>query len=266
MFSMSNFKTEQDVAAYIGKAVGRQLGYEHLNLCSYLQETKLIRLYGTKGVSYLNLFIVPNGGEWKVSAIGIIVDDDCFNELTEEEAKKLWKFGTSYIYDHKCISMCDITGVDLDTICSYVTEDGAPENIIIGKSDVARRKKVSSIINEWFITEEEIKKVNDNSSEDMKQFAKDHNVKTDVVDRIATAAMYAKRCVRKNVSYNGGGTDLKVTISLLAADNKVFTLYLCVDEVHVGLFYLLNEKGNWQKKLLPDSIGEVADLFLEKTR
>lgn len=268
MYDVRTFPKAQDVAAFIGRKIGQKLGCRHMNISTAngLGYVWFIQLDGEgQKPRYLNLYTTQQGDNWKVSAIGLIADEKCFTELTEKESEKLWKFGTSYIIDGMCYSLCDISGIDDDTIASYVTEDGSPEQVIVDKSVTAKRQQVSVIINNWFEIRD-LAKEPSKLSKDMKQFLLTHNMRTEVVETIAQKCMEAMRCVRKNVAYNGSGTELKATVSLLSHDNRVYNLYLVIDEEHVVIYYMAYENGQWVEKLLPDSIGDVISLFMEKTR
>lgn len=267
MFEISKFPKESDVSSYIGRAVSKKLGYTHLDgyTGKGMDEIQFLRMTSQgRNPLYLNLFVSsPDGHEWKVGVIGLIVSSDCLTELTNAESDKLWKFGTSYNYKNFFISMCDITGIDLDTICSYVSEDAAPAQIVVDKSYCARKKTISGIIQDWFELQDHIR-CGKFKSEEERQYAASCNTRNQVVEKIAEYCRSANRCQKYHVAYQGEGGDVKIKISLLSADNSVYELYLQMDEVHVGLFYMLNDNNRWVKKLLPDCISDVSRLFKRK--
>jgi len=269
MFTINNYPCETAVASYIGKSVANNLHYKHITGVTLpeMQELQMLKMTcDGKEDRYLNLFIVPDGDNWKVSAVGIAVTNNCLTELTEDEKERLWNFGTAYNYKNMCISMCDASNIDINTMSSYAVPDASCEKIVVDISTVAKRKTVSEIIQKWFSMQTAIQSGEFEKNEDSMKLAECLNIRSQVVEEFAKYCMYAKRCKKYHVSYNGNGTDLKATISLLSSSNQVYEIYLCVDEVHVGMSYMRNENGKWSKSLIPDSIGDAEKLFIQRGR
>lgn len=247
---------EHAVATAIGTSIAKKLGYRRLTGKNLLGIYFLTLSSDNKETKYLNILITDNGNSWGVAPVNIVITKDCLMDLNDEEHNLLFNKGTMCQYGDFYISVeKDMSGTE---ILNCITNKPP---IIRDKSIMARRKKVSDIIQNYFQILDIKRPVEDPNEE---EYLSKMNMRTEVVDKIATYCRQSLRCKDQNVRYVQDGDEEKITISLLGRDNVVFELFAIVDEKHVGIFYMENNNGKWEKRLLPETIGEIIGLFKKR--
>lgn len=264
MFSKGTFGTQRDLIIHIGQKLGKKFKYKTLNVYSMNNDEsyQFITIESpNKNNIYLNLFVEENDNNYKIFVLKKIIGKYCIGELTEEEKRIVFaEKNQLYNYEEVLLCMEDVSEKNIEEIISYANEKDDFQSIYISLSLVEGRKMVSEFIQNYMFLLEELKKI-DPASEEYSILSK-MDIKTEIIDRIAKSCMYSKKAKKFLVQVNPNNIWLNAKIHLLNKDESYETLYLSVDTQNLAIFYLLPINGQWERRVLPNNISEISELFI----
>lgn len=254
MFLKKEYQTMKTLVNFFIKEAKRATGYDKATVWSIEEPIILISLSAEgKAAKYLNLFLHEMEDRYYVYSIRKIIGKYTLFELSDNEKEYIWQNGYQlYSYRDMTLSMKDISESSIHDIMSYISDTDSMQDIMIDLSVTEKRKLVSDFIQDYFC---------------LKSLIKDEKIQVcikDIVDKIAESCQYARHMTRRSISYNEDVGELRATVTLSNENNEQEILYLSLDKENIAFFYMERDDKQWHKKLMPDSIAEVSQLFMKK--
>ena len=264
MFLKEEFGSQRDLIVHIGQKLGRKFKYKTLNvgMMSGDESYQFICISKPNEPNiYLNLFICSDDSSYQIYIIKKIVGKYCLGELSEEEKKVVFSEQNNlFTYGKNTLCMEDVSDKSIDDILLYANKTDSFDNIYINLSVTERRKLVSDFIQSYIQFIEYVKTINLNSEE--YNILSKMDIKTEIIDRIAYACMYARQAKKYLVKVNNTDGYINAKIHILKKDDSYETLFLSVDVSNLAIFYLSPVNGKWERNPLPNKIEDISKLFI----